>query len=73
MFQSIYTTIITNKQKSLGKGSGWVTDSITDRAINFSKYNSLAERSYIILPKELDHPKKGLMNVQNAVDNKCSK
>ena len=26
VFQSIYTTIITNIQKSLGKGSGWIID-----------------------------------------------
>ena len=24
VFQSIYTTVITSKQKSLGKGSGWI-------------------------------------------------
>ena len=73
MFQSLYTTIIRNIQKSLGKGLGWIIDSVIDHAINISNYNSLAGRSYIILPKELDHPKKGLMNIQNAVDNKCSK
>ena len=26
VFQSIYTTIITNRQKSLGKDSGWIND-----------------------------------------------
>ena len=26
VFRSIYTTIITNIQKSLGKGSGWIID-----------------------------------------------
>ena len=41
MFQPIYTTIITNKQKSLGKGSGW----------RISKYNSLAGSSYIKLER----------------------
>ena len=54
-FQSIYATIITNKQKSLGKGSGWIIDSFIDHTINISKYNPLAGCSYIKLRKELDH------------------
>ena len=29
--------------------------------------------SYIKLPKELDHPRKGLINVQNADANECFK
>ena len=28
VFKSIYTTIITNIQKSLGKGSGWIIQSL---------------------------------------------
>ena len=28
VFQSVYTTIITNIKKSLGKGSGWIIDSV---------------------------------------------
>ena len=31
VFQSIYTTIISNIQKSLGKSSGWITDSVIER------------------------------------------
>ena len=46
VFQSIYTTIISNIQKSLGKGS---------------------------LSKELDNPRKVLINIQNIVDNECFK
>ena len=63
VFQSIYTATITNIQKSLGKGSGWIIDSVTDHTISISKYNPLAGSSYIKLPKELDHPRKGLINV----------
>ena len=37
------------------------------------QYNPLARNSYIKLPKELDHPKKGLINIQNIDDNKCFK
>ena len=37
VFQLIYTTIITNVQKSLGKGSGGVIDSVIDHTISISK------------------------------------
>ena len=73
VFQSVYTTIITNIQKSLGKGSGWITDSVIDHNISISKYNPLSGGSYIRLPKELDHPRKGLVNIQNIDDNECFK
>ena len=63
MFQSIYTAIITNIQKSLGKGSGWIADSVIDHTISISKYNPLAGSIYIKLSKELDYPRKGLINV----------
>ena len=69
MFQSIYTTIITNIQKSLGKGSGWIIDSVIDHTISISKYNPLAGNMYIKLPKELDHPRKRLINIQDIDDN----
>ena len=45
VFHSIYTTIITSKQKSLGKGSSWITDSVIDYTISISKYNPLAGNS----------------------------
>ena len=67
------TTIISNIQRSLRKGSGWVTDSAIDHAISISKYNPLAGSSYIKLPKELDHPRKGLINIQNVDDNESFK
>ena len=73
VFQSIYTIIISNIQKSLGKGSGWIIDSVIDHTISISKYNPLAGSSYIKLPKELDHPRKGLINIQNTDDNECFK
>ena len=49
--ESIYTTVISNIQKSLGKGSGWITDSVIEHSISVSKYNPLARSSYIKLPK----------------------
>ena len=73
VFKSIYTTIITNIQKSLGKDSGWIIDSVIDHTISISNYNPLAESTYIKLPKELDHPRKGMINIQNTDDNECFK
>ena len=37
------------------------------------KYNLLAERSGIKSPKELDHTRKGLINIQNTDDNEWFK
>ena len=68
MFESIYSTIISNIQKSLGRGSVWITDSVVDHNINNLKYNPLAGSSYIKLPKELDYPRKGLINIENIED-----
>ena len=61
MFESIYSTIISKTQKSLGKGSDWIIDSVIHHTINISKYNPLTGNSYIKLPKELDHPRKELI------------
>ena len=73
MFQSIYTTIILNMQEFLGKGSGWITDQVIDHTISISKYNHLAGSSYIKLPKELDHARKGSIDIQNTDNNECFK
>ena len=48
-------------------------DSVIDHTISVSKYNPLAGSSYIKLPKELDHPRKRLINIQNTDYNKCFK
>ena len=71
MFQSIYTTVITNIQKSLGKGSALLIDSVINPAIINSKYNPVAKSSYTKLPK--DYPRKGLINIQNIDDNEWFK
>ena len=68
VFKSFCTTITTNIHKSLRKGSGWIIDSVIDHAINISKYNPLAGSNYIKLPKELDHPRKGLIDMQSIDD-----
>ena len=73
VFKSIDTTIITNIQKSLEKGSGWVINSVINHTVSISKYNFLAGSSYIKLSKELDRPRKGLFNIQNIDDNEWFK
>ena len=69
--RSIYSTIILNIQKSLGKGSGQTIDSVIDENISVSKDNSLAGSSYIKLPRELNHRRKVLINIQDIDDNEC--
>ena len=73
VFQSICTEIITNIQKPLGKGSGWIIDSVIDHAISISKYNPLGGSIYTKLPRALDHPRRGLIKIQNIDDNECFK
>ena len=61
--------ILKLEQTSLEKGLGWIINSLIDHNISISKYNSLAGGSCIKLPKELEHPRKGLVNIQNIDDN----
>ena len=63
--------MISNIQKSLGKCSGWITDSVIKHNIDISKYNPLAGSYYIKLPKELNNSRKGLINIQSVNDNEC--
>ena len=55
------------------KSSGCIIDLVIDHTIGISKYNPLAGRSYIKLPKELDHPRKVLISIQNIDGNECLK
>ena len=73
VFQSVYTTVITDIQKSFGEGSGWIIDLFIDHTISISNYKPLAGSSYIKLTKELDYPRKGLINIQNIDDNESFK
>ena len=52
------------------RGSGWIIESIKSQYINISTYRPLVESSYIDLPIELQHPRKGLINIKNN-DQKC--
>ena len=74
VFESIYTTVISSIQESLENYSGWIVNSVINHNINISKYNSLASSSYTKLQKELDHPRKGLINIQTTdgnIDDNC--
>ena len=51
VFEPLYSTIISNIQNSLGKGSGRIIYSVIDHTISISKYNPLAGSSDIKLPK----------------------
>ena len=73
MFESIYSIVTSNIQKSLRKSSGWITDSVMDHNNKILNCNPLVGSSYTNLPKELDHPRKGLINIQNIDDNECFK
>ena len=54
----------------INKGSGWSIESIESQYINLSTYRPSVGSSYIDLPIELKHLKKGLINIKNN-DQKC--
>ena len=56
--------------QSLSEGSGWIIGKINNHYLNIVKYIPLSAKSYIQLPKELKHHRKGLINMKNK-DNEC--
>ena len=54
----------------INRRSGWIIESIESQYINISTHRPLVGSSYIDLPIELKHPKKGLINIKNN-DQKC--
>ena len=67
-FNQSILQIISKIHKSLGKGSGWIIDPVISHTISI-----LAGCSCTKLPKELDHPRKGLINTEKFDDNECFK
>ena len=55
MFESFFTTHISDILKSIGKGLDCIIDSGIDHKISISKYDPLAGSIYFKLLKELDH------------------
>ena len=49
----------------INRGSGWIIELIESQYINISTYRPLVGSSYIYLPIELKHPRKGLINIKN--------
>ena len=54
----------------INRGSGWIIELIESQYINISTYRPLVGSSYIDLPIELKHSRKGLINIKNN-DQKC--
>ena len=54
----------------INQGSGWIVESIEGFYLNVSLYSPLIGSTYIGLPSELQHPMKGLINIQHN-GNKC--
>ena len=48
VFQSIYSNIMSNTQKSLGQDSDWIIDSVIDHSFDISNYNHLQQQLYQI-------------------------
>ena len=71
VFQSIYTKVISNIQKSLGKAQAGLT--IQSLTIILVFQSIILSKKHLKLPKELDHPRRGLINIQNIDNNKCFK
>ena len=73
LFESIYSTIISNRQNSQRRGSDWIIDSFLGYTINILNYNPLVGSSYTELPKVLDHPRKAslifkILMIMNALN-----
>ena len=43
-------------------------DNVLSQYLNISNYRPLSASTYCILPNELSHPMKGLINIQNDDD-----
>ena len=54
----------------ISEGSGWTIKSVDQHLIYFAKYKPLKGSSYVELLKELQHSRKGFINIQNK-DNEC--
>ena len=54
----------------INRGSGWIIELIESQYINISTDRPLVGSSYVDLPIELKHPRKGLINIKSN-DQKC--
>ena len=54
----------------ISEGSGWTIQSVDNHYLNIVQYQPIKGSSYIELPQELRHHRKGLINMKNK-DNEC--
>ena len=54
----------------VSEGSGWTVESVDNHYLNIVQYQPMKGSSYIKLPQELRHHRKGLINMKNE-DNEC--
>ena len=54
----------------ISEGSGWTIESVDNHYLNIVQYQPMKGSSYIELPQELRHHRKGLINMKND-DNEC--
>ena len=54
----------------ISEGSGWTIESVDNYYLNIVQYQPMKGSSYIELPQELKHHRKGLINMKNK-DNEC--
>ena len=64
-----FQEMIYRLENLISHGSGWIVEEIISQYLNLSSYLPLKGSTYIKLPKELNHPMKGLINIKNN-DNK---
>ena len=65
-----FERILEHIAKWLREGSNWKIKTLLNFYVSILRYEPLQDNSYIKLPKELQHPMKGLINIQNN-DNEC--
>ena len=56
--------------KWISEGSGWTIESVDNHYLNIVQYQPMKGSSYIKLPQELRHHRKGLINMKND-DKEC--
>ena len=68
--QSSKHEILNITSQWISEGSGWTIESVDNHYLNIVQYEPMKGSSYIKLPEELRHNKKGLINLKNK-DNEC--
>ena len=62
MLNKSFQEILYRVDAWINRGSGWIIESIESQYINISTHRPLVGSSYIDLPIELKHLRKGLIN-----------